>query len=83
MTDAEAMARVDAWRQATVKPLDLMAWCVKLIAPPGGVVLDMFAGSGSTLAACAKLGVSCLGIELDPEYVAIGNARIAHWRKPT
>lgn len=65
----------------TVKPLDLMAWCVKLVTPPGGVVLDMFAGSGSTPAACAKLGISCLGIELDPEYVAIGNARIAHWSK--
>lgn len=65
----------------TVKPLSLMEWCVRLITPPGGLVLDMFAGSGSTPAACAKLGVSCIGIELDPEYVAIGNARIAHWSK--
>ena len=55
---------------------------MRLITPPGWLVLDMFAGSGSTPAACAKLGVSCIWIDLDPEYVAIGNARIAHWGKP-
>lgn len=40
----------------TVKPTDLMAWLVRLVTPPGGIVLDPFAGSGSTcVAACGKI----------------------------
>ena len=65
----------------TVKPLDLMAWLVRLITPPGGIVLDPFTGSGSTLVACAREDVRGIGFELDPEYVAIANARIAHERE--
>ena len=63
----------------TVKPLALMRWLVRLVTPPGGVVLDPFCGSGSTGCACAIEGFDFIGIEREAEYVAIAEARIAHW----
>lgn len=52
-----------------------MAWLVRLITPPGGVVLDPFAGSGSTLVAARREGFGFIGIEREPEYVEIAEAR--------
>ncbi len=63
----------------TVKPIALMEYLVRLITPPGGTVLDPFAGSGTTGCACAKLGFQFIGIEMEPEYAAIAEKRIAHW----
>lgn len=63
---------------ATVKPIELMRWLVRLICPPGGIVLEPFAGSGTTPAACALEGVDCIAMEIDAEYVAIARARVAH-----
>jgi DNA modification methylase len=63
----------------TVKPIALMRWLIRLVTPPGGLVLDPFAGSGTTGAACALEGVRFLGIERDPEYAAIAEARIRFW----
>lgn len=60
----------------TIKPVDLMAWLVRLITPPGGIVLDPFAGSGSTLVACKREGFNYVGIEKEAEYVEIINARL-------
>lgn len=65
-----------------VKPLDLMRWLVRLACPPGGVVLDPTCGSGSTGAATLMEGLRFVGIELDPEYIEIAAARIAHWAPP-
>lgn len=65
---------------ATVKPVELMRWLVRLVCPPGGIVLEPFAGSGTTLVACAIEGVDAVGMEIDAEYVAIARARIAHAR---
>jgi site-specific DNA-methyltransferase (adenine-specific) len=62
----------------TVKPLELMRWLVRLLCPPGGLVLDPTAGSGTTGAAAALEGRRFLGIELEPAYVEIAAARIAH-----
>src|SRR5690606_27294538 len=59
----------------TVKPTDLMAWLARLITPPGGTVLDPFAGSGSTLVAAKREGFGFIGIEREPEYVKIIEAR--------
>lgn len=59
----------------TVKPTDLMAWLVRLVTPPGGVVLDPFAGSGSTLVAAKREGFDFIGIEREKEYVEIAKAR--------
>ena len=59
----------------TVKPTDLMAWLVRLVTPPGGVVLDPFAGSGSTLVAARREGFGFIGIEREAEYIEIAEAR--------
>ncbi|MGE5281804.1 MAG: DNA-methyltransferase [Chloroflexota bacterium] len=63
----------------TVKPLELMRWLVRLLCPPGGIVLDPFCGSGTTGAAAAIEGRRFTGIELEPAYAEIAAARIAHW----
>lgn len=63
----------------TVKPLELMRWLVRLSCPADGLVLDPFCGSGSTGAAAVLEGRRFIGIERDPGYVAIAQARIAHW----
>jgi DNA modification methylase len=60
----------------TVKPTDLMRYLCRLVTPPGGVVLDPFAGSGSTGKAAMLEGFSFIGCELSEEYAAIANARI-------
>jgi len=60
----------------TVKPLKLMEYLVKLVTPPGGLVLDPFVGSGTTLVACKKLGFQYIGIEKEAEYIEIAKARI-------
>ncbi|WP_217697324.1 DNA methyltransferase [Oceanobacillus sojae] len=60
---------------STVKPLDLMAWLVRLVTPPKGTVLDPFAGSGSTLAAAKREGFGFVGVELTDEYIPIIEAR--------
>lgn len=62
----------------TVKPTDLMRYLVKLITPPNGTVLDPFTGSGSTGKGAVIEGFNFVGIELDPDYVAIATARIQH-----
>lgn len=62
----------------TLKSIELMSWLVRMITPPGGTVLDCFMGSGSTGLACVKEGFGFIGIEQDPEYHEIAQARIAH-----
>ena len=62
----------------TVKPVALMRWLCRLVTPPGGVVLDPFAGSGSTGVAAVAEGFSSILIERDTEYVEIIRRRLAH-----
>lgn len=62
----------------TVKPLSLMRWLVRLVTPPGGTVLDMFAGSGSTGCACELEGLNSILIEREAEYIPIIEGRVAH-----
>lgn len=64
----------------TVKPLALMTWLLKLVTPPGGVVLDPFAGSGTTLVAARDLGIRAVGVELETRYCEIAAERLG--RKP-
>ena len=63
----------------TVKPIELMKYLIKLITPPGGIVLDPFNGSGSTGCAAVELGFEYIGCELDPAYVEITKKRIEAW----
>jgi DNA modification methylase len=65
----------------TVKPVDLMRWLIRLVTPPGGIVLDPFNGSGSTGCAAAAEGVAYIGLELDAEYCEISRRRIAWWER--
>ena len=61
----------------TVKPLDLIRWLARLACPPGGLVLDPFAGSGTTLDACRREGLRCASAELDPRYLPLVLDRLA------
>ena len=63
----------------TVKPVALMSYLIKLITPVGGTVLDLFNGSGSTGMAAKECGFDYIGIEMDPEYCKISEARIEAW----
>jgi len=60
----------DGSKHPTVKPIDLMKWLVRLVTPAGGLVLDPFAGSGTTLYAARESGYRAIGIEREAEYCA-------------
>ena len=67
----------------TVKPTDLMRYLCRLVTPPGGTILDPFMGSGSTGRGAALEGFHFIGIEREPDYLAIAKARIkAAQRQP-
>jgi site-specific DNA-methyltransferase (adenine-specific) len=53
-----------------------MAWLVRLVTPPGGTVLDPFAGSGTTAEACIVEGFRCVLIEKDPAYCELIRKRL-------
>ena len=60
----------------TVKPIKLMEYLVKLVTPKEGIVLEPFAGSGTTLIACKQQGFNYIGIEREQEYCDIAEARL-------
>ena len=60
----------------TVKPLDLMRWLVRLVTPRSGIVLDPFAGSGTTGEACIIEGFRSILIERESAYLPLIMARI-------
>lgn len=66
----------DGTKHATVKPLSLMRYLVRLVTPPGGTVLDPFAGSGTTLEAAILEGFDCFGIEAEIAHVPLVLSRI-------
>lgn len=61
----------------TVKPLKLMSYLITLGSRPGDIVLDPFAGSGTTCIAAEAIARKWIGIELEKEYVDIANARLS------
>ena len=69
--------KVDGKAHATVKPLTLIRWLVRLVTPPGGHVLDPFAGSGTTAEACIVEGYTCTLIEKDTDHLPLIVARLA------
>lgn len=60
----------------TVKPIELMRYLVRLVTPKGGIVLEPFAGSGSTCIAAKQEKMNYIGMEIDQQYVGIAEARI-------
>ena len=69
--------RIGGSAHPTVKPLTLMRYLVRLVTPPGGIVLEPFAGSGTTLEACIVEGFKCIGIERDPTYLDLIVQRVS------
>lgn len=74
---ASRKERGDGCTHPTVKPLALMRYLCRLITPPGGLVLDPFAGSGSTLIAATEEGFEAIGIEKEEAYAEIARQRLA------
>jgi DNA modification methylase len=64
-------------KHPTVKPVDLMQWLCRLITPPGGTVLDPFAGTGTTGEAAFREGFDAILIEREEEYQADIRRRMA------
>lgn len=73
--------RDSQYKHPTQKPVDLVATAIKNSGVLGGVVLDLFLGSGSTLIACEKNKRICYGMELDPKYVDVVIARYCEQTK--
>lgn len=61
----------------TQKPLEIIERMLKASCPPGGVVLDLFMGSGTTALAAKRCGRDFVGFELNPDYCAIIEQRLA------
>lgn len=75
LSEIRGRARVGNFH-CTVKPTELMSWLVRLVTPPGGVVLDPFMGSGSTGVAAKREGMGFIGIERDEHYFEIARNRL-------
>lgn len=60
----------------TQKPVAVMTPLIEYSCPPGGLVLDPFIGSGTTAQAAAQLGMSCIGIEINPDYAAMARNQV-------
>jgi len=67
---------VDGVAHPTVKPLALMQWLVRLVTPPGGTVLEPFAGSGTTIEAAIREGFDVIGIEREADYLPLIMSRV-------
>ena len=68
--------KVDGVAHPTVKPLDLMRWLVRLATPPNGLVLEPFAGSGTTAEACVHEHMRCIAIEREADYLPLIVSRL-------
>lgn len=80
--DASERVTVNGTAHPTVKPLSLMRWLVRLVTPPGGTVLEPFAGSGTTVEACILERFNVVAIEREADYLPLIEARIARRRDP-
>jgi site-specific DNA-methyltransferase (adenine-specific) len=63
----------------TVKPIELMRYLVRMITPKGGICLDPFCGSGTTLIACKMEEMNYMGIDMEQDFCDISEARIKAW----
>ena len=79
---SDERVRVNGVAHPTVKPLSLMRWLVRLVTPPGGTVLEPFAGSGTTVEACILEDFRCVAIEREADYLPLIVQRINRRRDP-
>ena len=77
LSEGKGPTRATRNHHPTVKPTALMRYLCRLVTPPGGIVLDPFAGSGSTGKGAVLEGFQFVGIELDAGYCEIASRRIA------
>ena len=63
----------------TMKPVDMLCYLIGNSSKRGGIVLDTFGGSGSTLIACERTGRVCKCVELDPKYCDVIRKRWAEF----
>ncbi|WP_219825901.1 DNA methyltransferase [Nonomuraea typhae] len=70
-----------AW--PTVKPLALMRWLARLVTPPGGTILDPFAGTGTTAEAAVLEGFRCILIDQDPVAAELAKTRLSKPLQPS
>ena len=73
---AKERPKVDGVAHPTVKPLTLMRWLCRLVTPPGGTVLEPFAGSGTTIEAALKEGFRVVAVERVDDYLPLIAARL-------
>lgn len=73
---ARERPKVDGTAHPTVKPLTLMRWLCRLVTPPDGVILEPFAGSGTTIEAALMEGFRVVGIEREADYLPLIQARL-------
>jgi site-specific DNA-methyltransferase (adenine-specific) len=82
--DASERPRLpDGTAHPTVKPRELMIWLVKLVSRRGGLILDPFAGSGTTGEACLIEGRRCVLIEREPKFAELIKVRLSKPMAPT
>jgi len=79
LRDGGRLETLAANHHPTVKPIALMRWLIRLVTRENQTVLDPFTGSGSTGCAAVLERRAFIGIEREPEYVTIANARIKYW----
>jgi site-specific DNA-methyltransferase (adenine-specific) len=72
----EERPRVNGVSHPTVKPLELMRWLCRLVTPPGGLILDPFAGSGTTVEAAVLERFRCVAIERHADYLPLVTSRL-------
>jgi DNA modification methylase len=72
----------DGTAHPTVKPLSLMRWLVRLVTPPGGTILEPFAGSGTTVEAALLEGFRCIAVEREADYLPLILQRIRRRKDP-
>lgn len=76
-TSKERPVAPDGTKHPTVKPLSVMSWLTTLTTPPGGTILDPFAGSGATLEAAITGGFGCIAIEREAPFISLIEQRLA------
>lgn len=75
---SEGSRRASRNPHVAVKPIELMRWLLRLAVPGGGLVLDPFAGSGTTGVAATLEGVQAVLVEREEEYLEVIRARLSH-----